>query len=447
MKRAATKTVKAYPACAADNDTQKGHLKPAQPEVKRLRYSAAMIGLAISIEASSLLLTRQSARSALVVEPVGNNQTVSTVPITTATTPNLPTPVQKVGKPITVNGDANAILKVKHKVAPKHLKPKSNSLKGILAEFKFEKSKSASATMSLPPSAAVEKALTTNQAKLVSLIAGTSGGRIPAKTTQPIPTVAGIHPAQTTAAKTELQFNPYVQNLQTEIKRLRQKYPTQQTVSRVMPVVTKASTAIPINQLRLAQAAQLLQPAMQKQSLIQVSSPIPVRATLPMITAPMEVESSGSYQSPNRRQVAPDLPVATVNTYLPKPLAVFKGYMWPAKGVVTSPYGWRWGRMHKGIDIAAPIGTPVFAAAPGVVVTAGWSSGGYGNLVDVQHADGSLTRYAHNSRVLVQVGQMVAQGQEISEMGSSGFSTGPHCHFEVHPRGHGAVNPIAYLPR
>jgi murein DD-endopeptidase MepM/ murein hydrolase activator NlpD len=230
--------------------------------------------------------------------------------------------------------------------------------------------------------------------------------------------------------------------LQTEIKRLRQKYPTQQTVSRVMPVVTKASTAIPINQLRLAQAAQLLQPAMQKQSLIQVSSPIPVRATLPMITASMEVESSGSYQSPNRRQVVSDLPVATVNTYLPKPLAVFKGYMWPAKGVVTSPMAGAGDACIRELILRLDWNAS-FAAAPGVVVTAGWSSGGYGNLVDVQHADGSLTRYAHNSRVLVQVGQMVAQGQEISEMGSSGFSTGPHCHFEVHPRGHGAVNPIA----
>jgi len=81
-----------------------------------------------------------------------------------------------------------------------------------------------------------------------------------------------------------------------------------------------------------------------------------------------------------------------------------------------------------------------------VVITASWNSGGYGNLVDIRHPDGSLTRYGHNSRLLVRVGQQVQQGQEISEMGSTGFSTGPHCHFEVHPPGHGAVNPIAYLP-
>ncbi len=103
--------------------------------------------------------------------------------------------------------------------------------------------------------------------------------------------------------------------------------------------------------------------------------------------------------------------------------------------------------MHRGIDVAAPTGTPIVAAAPGVVITAGWNSGGYGNLVEVQHADGSVTLYGHNDRILVREGQQVAQGQQIAEMGSTGYSTGPHCHFEVHLPGHGAVNPIAYLPR
>jgi murein DD-endopeptidase MepM/ murein hydrolase activator NlpD len=103
--------------------------------------------------------------------------------------------------------------------------------------------------------------------------------------------------------------------------------------------------------------------------------------------------------------------------------------------------------MHKGVDIAAPIGTPIMAAANGVVVKAGWNSGGYGNLVDIQHTDGTVTRYGHNKRILVHAGETVEQGQQISEMGSTGFSTGPHLHFEVHPLGKKAVNPIAYLPR
>ncbi|MGB7444080.1 MAG: peptidoglycan DD-metalloendopeptidase family protein [Coleofasciculaceae cyanobacterium] len=146
--------------------------------------------------------------------------------------------------------------------------------------------------------------------------------------------------------------------------------------------------------------------------------------------------------------VSPDLPpLSDPDRYLPDSPARFNGYIWPAKGVLTSGYGRRWGRMHKGIDIAAPIGTPIMAAAPGVVVTAGWNSGGYGKLVEIKHPDGSLTLYAHNNRILVRRGQEVAQGQQISEMGSTGYSTGPHLHFEVHPSGRGAVNPVAYLPR
>lgn len=124
-----------------------------------------------------------------------------------------------------------------------------------------------------------------------------------------------------------------------------------------------------------------------------------------------------------------------------------KGYIWPTKGVVTSRFGWRWGRMHHGIDIAAPIGTPVVAAAAGVVVSAGWSNGGFGNLVKIRHSDGSVTLYAHNSRILVQPGQSINQGQMIAQVGSTGFSTGPHCHFEIHPSKRGAVDPIAHLPR
>ncbi len=84
-------------------------------------------------------------------------------------------------------------------------------------------------------------------------------------------------------------------------------------------------------------------------------------------------------------------------------------------------------------------------AAECVVVTSGWNSGGYGNLVEIRHADGSLTLYAHNQRILVEEGQRVTQGQLIAEMGSTGFSTGPHLHFEIHPAGQGAVNPITYL--
>jgi murein DD-endopeptidase MepM/ murein hydrolase activator NlpD len=150
---------------------------------------------------------------------------------------------------------------------------------------------------------------------------------------------------------------------------------------------------------------------------------------------------------PVGQTVSPDMPILPESDeYLPEVPNRFDGYMWPARGTLTSGYGWRWGRMHRGIDIAGPVGTPVMAAASGVVVSAGWNSGGYGNLVDIRHADGSMTRYAHNSRLLVRAGQEVRQGQQIAEMGSTGFSTGPHLHFEVHLPNAGTVNPIAYLP-
>ena len=122
------------------------------------------------------------------------------------------------------------------------------------------------------------------------------------------------------------------------------------------------------------------------------------------------------------------------------------GWMWPTKGVFTSGYGWRWGRMHKGIDVANNVGTPIMAARSGEVVTAGWDGGGYGYLVELRHADGSRSRYAHNSRILVRVGQNVSQGTVISQMGSTGRSTGPHLHFEILPAGRGAVNPLQFLP-
>jgi murein DD-endopeptidase MepM/ murein hydrolase activator NlpD len=148
----------------------------------------------------------------------------------------------------------------------------------------------------------------------------------------------------------------------------------------------------------------------------------------------------------NNRRVEASAPIPFGPGAYPELSAEFKGFVWPSPGVLTSGFGWRWGRMHRGVDIAAPSGTPVVAAAPGVVEFAGWNDGGYGNMVDIRHPDGSLTRYAHNSRLLVRAGQTVLQGQLVSEVGSTGYSTGPHLHFEIHQPTGGAVNPIALLP-
>lgn len=116
---------------------------------------------------------------------------------------------------------------------------------------------------------------------------------------------------------------------------------------------------------------------------------------------------------------------------------------WPVSGPVTSGFGPRWGRMHEGIDIAVPTGTPVGAAAPGTVIYVGWL-GGYGNLVVVDHGNGLSTAYAHNSSLLVGVGTAVGTGTTIALSGSTGNSSGPHVHFEVRVGG-SAVDPLGYL--
>lgn len=119
------------------------------------------------------------------------------------------------------------------------------------------------------------------------------------------------------------------------------------------------------------------------------------------------------------------------------------GFIWPARGTLTSSFGPRWGRMHEGIDIAGASGSPIVAAASGTAIVAGWS-GGYGNLVVVDHGNGMSTAYAHNSTIAIAVGQRVSQGSVIAGMGTTGNSTGVHSHFEIRVNG-GAVNPMGYL--
>ncbi len=109
----------------------------------------------------------------------------------------------------------------------------------------------------------------------------------------------------------------------------------------------------------------------------------------------------------------------------------------------TSPFGRRWGRMHAGVDLAAPRGTPIYATADGVVVAAGRESG-YGNVVRIQHEFGIETVYAHQSKIRVKVGQTVSRGVQIGDMGSTGRSTGSHLHYEVRVNGQ-PVNPMTYL--
>jgi murein DD-endopeptidase MepM/ murein hydrolase activator NlpD len=118
-------------------------------------------------------------------------------------------------------------------------------------------------------------------------------------------------------------------------------------------------------------------------------------------------------------------------------------FIWPVNGPVVSPFGMRWGRLHAGIDIAVPSGTPIRAAGSGTVAIAGWE-GGYGNYTCVNHGGGISTCYAHQSSIGVSVGQHVGQGQVIGAAGCTGHCFGPHVHFEVRINGQ-PVDPMGYL--
>ncbi|MDD3115250.1 MAG: peptidoglycan DD-metalloendopeptidase family protein [Anaerovibrio sp.] len=125
------------------------------------------------------------------------------------------------------------------------------------------------------------------------------------------------------------------------------------------------------------------------------------------------------------------------------------GMIWPLDGSVTSEFGWRThpifgtARFHSGLDIGGDYGMPIYAAASGTVIYAGWISG-YGNAVIIDHGGGVTTLYGHNESLNVSEGQSVSQGQVIAMCGSTGNSTGPHCHFEVRENGE-PVSPYGYL--
>ncbi|MFY2861180.1 M23 family metallopeptidase [Mycobacterium sp. THU-M104] len=121
-------------------------------------------------------------------------------------------------------------------------------------------------------------------------------------------------------------------------------------------------------------------------------------------------------------------------------------YVMPTRGMFTSGFGYRWGVLHAGIDIANSIGTPILAVSDGVVVEAG-PAAGYGALVKLRHADGTITLYGHINSTLVSAGQRVMAGDQIATMGNRGNSTGPHLHFEVLQGGSRRIDPLPWLAK
>ena len=174
-----------------------------------------------------------------------------------------------------------------------------------------------------------------------------------------------------------------------------------------------------------------------------MAKPVTPEQALDQYEQSLQQDLLSSPTVPRSDRVTPPL----IDPLTPNRPAPNANYITPAKGTLTSGYGMRWGRMHKGIDIAAAVGTPIIASANGQVISSGWNSGGYGYLVEIRHVDGTVTRYGHNSKLLVSSGQAVIQGQAIALMGSTGHSTGSHCHFEIVLAGKGTVNPLSLISR
>ncbi|MCY7407926.1 MAG: LysM peptidoglycan-binding domain-containing M23 family metallopeptidase [Alkalinema sp. CAN_BIN05] len=257
-----------------------------------------------------------------------------------------------------------------------------------------------------------------------------------------------------------IESRRYVDGLIADVTKIRQKYQPTAVAYRPYARSIQSLNTLPTPSLpKILPSRPIVNPDMRSTSTSRGLTPVAFQS-VPEIKASMAprvlarasvgTDAYAPVVQPSARQmVSPEMPtIGAADSYLPrgKGGGAMNGFIWPSKGVMTSGYGQRWGRPHRGIDIAAPIGTPIVASAPGVISYAGYNDGGFGYLVEVDHADGTMTRYAHNDRILVSVGQQVNQGEQISLMGSTGNSTGPHLHFEIHPGGQGAVNPMAYLP-
>jgi murein DD-endopeptidase MepM/ murein hydrolase activator NlpD len=178
------------------------------------------------------------------------------------------------------------------------------------------------------------------------------------------------------------------------------------------------------------------------------STSTPSPAPPSSLTVPTAPTAPATIPGPGAPPTTATRPAVTATAPTTSPPAAGVRFSWPADGPLGDRFGVVAGRRHEGVDILAPVGTPVRAAQDGRVVTAGHDvtlNGGYGNLVIIEHAGGFTTRYAHLSVVRVAVGDAVSDGQVIGEVGMTGNVTAPQLHFEIH-RGDVAEDPLAYLP-
>ena len=155
------------------------------------------------------------------------------------------------------------------------------------------------------------------------------------------------------------------------------------------------------------------------------------------------VAAAETVAPPAEKQPAPALRAQTPPP--PSNVADPATWVWPGDGPITSYFGKRWGRMHEGVDIDAAYGSPVRAGQRGTVIQAGWGMSGYGLVVHIDHGNGVVSTFNHLSKVSVSVGQVVAQGQELGNVGATGNVTAAHLHYEIRMGG-GARNPAPYLP-
>lgn len=402
---------------------------------RRHQLSATIFGCALSLGICHIFLVPTAVRAAVEENPTDLASERSSLATEATKSPSLPVAVETPSAdttPAVATGDLRALEPTESASSPATARPLV-----------------AAKTISLPSDRLTDGAPATN------FLTGNEPGNAPViSAPSPLPNPEAAKPvAIATAPARTGRTSPasedaYAQQLRDEVAAMRPVEPQNNSTAASTPELLLAQAA-PAG-FRAALPAPMPLPIYpQVGQSIEIPVPAPRSYAMPATTRPIaSIGGRGGYNTPNYVPT----PGTSTEEYdspsnnIPPTGAPAVGFIWPTRAVLTSRYGWRWGRMHRGIDLAGPVGTPIVAAADGVVIKAGWDRGGYGNLVEVQHADGTVTRYAHNSRMAVSVGQPVRQGEHIADMGSTGRSTGPHLHFEIHPANSGAVNPIAYLP-